>query len=205
MKGEIKMNAYLIAIEKNHGDYFPIYWQQTPLFMLQNMENKGRNPNLEEIDRYTSFFDEEGFKEELLKHQAIDEADKNENVVIIFSDTKNRKLEDGIIYAEEKECIEPEMIENYILSIMENPEKLNRLYTKFKDRSDNSSKFNELLFMINNIDRFQPRQLAIGLTCIKELPYLERRSVGLFISRKLKQIENAEIESTNNLALTKEE
>ena len=202
MKGEIKMNAYLIAIEKNHGDYFPIYWKQTPLYN----ETMNRNPKLEEIDRYTTIYDEEEFKKELLDHKAIDENDKDEKLVIIFNDTKYRKLEDGIIYADEKECIEPEMIENYILSIQDDPEKLNRIYTKFVSRSENSPTLHQLLFIINNIDRFQSIQLTIGLTCIKDLPYLERRSLGLFINRKLKPINEKEnTGSANNLTLTKEE
>ncbi len=186
------MTQYSIAIEKNHGDYYPIHWQLTPLYEA-NLANKpdgqniSRHPSLEEIDRYTSFYEEEAFMEELVKTGAIQEEEAAYAPVIIFVDNKTRKLDDGILYENEKESIEPEFIENFIIENKDNSNLLNRLYTKYYKSDDKSLLFTELLYIIKNIKRYRFNQLVIGLTRIKELPYIERRNLGLFINRQLKK------------------
>lgn len=199
------MNNYLLAIRNNDGDYYPVRWELTPMRYFQSKEEQGQAPSLEVIDRYTAFHEADTLIEELLRLGAIDVEHQDKPLVIIYYDEgKKREVTNGVLYEQEAEVINSATIKDFILNNMQEKAILNKVYNKFANREENSPTLNAIMYLLNRIE-YVGRNLynfKIALAEIDELPYLERRNLGLYIKRNLLVKENNHV-ADNGFTLKK--
>ena len=182
------MNNYLLAIRNNDGDYYPVRWELTPMRYCQKENERGQVPSLEVIDRYTSFHEADTLIEELIKAEAIDEEHQDKPLVIIYhSDGKKREVPNGVLYAQDLEVVSPNYIKDFITGNIDNKDLLNKVYNKFVNREENSQALKDVIYLIKKIDYISRIQhdFTIALTAVDELPYTERRNLGLYIKHNL--------------------
>lgn len=182
------MNNYLLAIRNNDGDYYPVRWELTPMRYCQKENERGQVPSLEVIDRYTSFHEADTLIEELIKSEAIDAEHQDKPLVIIYhSDGKTREVTNGVLYSQDLSAISSSFIKDFIIDNSGDKGLLNKIYNKFANREENSQALKDVMYLIKKIDYISRIQhdFTIALSSIDELPYIERRNLGLYIKHNL--------------------
>ena len=148
-------------------------------------EYNGENLNtLEGIDTFTSkFSSEEELKMSLLEANFINAEDFSKEMKIIFYENgKMREEKYGICY---QKLLASHEIITFIITNINNPQTLNKIYNEFAHRKNTSTFLNIVLNILKNIKEATNLKDIYYLNFIS---YLEKRDLGLFINKQFSAI-----------------
>lgn len=173
---------YMLVIRVDKNNYRPLEWEQLPKY------NKEDLTTLEGIDKFTSKQKEYKLLEDIMNKSLVEPNDLFQSFAIIYREKgRVREIKDGVIFAEDASSINDNEIINLIKDNYNNKNLINHIINilnKNKDQQINK----ELIIILKNLDFFAEKSknaIIAALDKYKELPYKEKRTIGLNILKKL--------------------
>ena len=173
---------YMLVVKVDKNNYRPLEWQQLPSY------NKEDLTTLEGIDTFTSKLQEYELMEELLNKHIVEPDDLFQKFSIIYKEKgKVREIKEGTIFIDKADSIDDKIIINTLKDNYNNKNLINHI-TNILNKNSNNKINQELMIILKNLDYFAEKSknaLLAALDKYKELPYKEKRLLGINIIKKL--------------------
>ena len=173
---------YMLVVKVDKNNYRPLEWEQLSSY------NKEDLITLEGIDKFTSKQKEYKLLEELMEKHLVEPTDLFQKFSIIYKEKgRVREIKDGVIFEDLSIAIKDKEIINIIKENYSNKNLINHIINilnKNKEQPINQ----ELIIILKNLDYFAVKgknALIAALDKYKELPYKEKRTLGLNIISKI--------------------
>ena len=173
---------YMLVIRVDKNNYRPLEWEQLPEY------NKEDLTSLEGIDQFTSKQKEYNLLSDIMDKSLVEPNDFFQSFAIIYREKgRVREVKEGVIFIEESNSINDKEIINLIKNNYSNKNLINHIINILN--KNNEQQINkELIVILKNLNFFAEKSknaLIAALDKYKELPYKEKRTIGLNILKKL--------------------
>lgn len=173
---------YMLVIKVDKNNYRPLEWEQLPSYKKEDLST------LEGIDKFTSKQKEYKLLEEIMEKHLVEPDDLFQEFTIIYKEKgRVREIKDGVIFEEKSTSIQDKEIIKILKDNYTNKNLTNHIINilnKNKEQKTNQ----ELIIILKNLDYFAEKgknALIAALDKYKELPYKEKRTLGLNIISKI--------------------
>jgi hypothetical protein len=170
----------VIRVDKNN--YRPLEWEQLPEY------NKEDLTTLEGIDQFTSKQKDYNLLSDIMDKSLVEPNDFFQSFAIIYREKgRVREVKEGVIFIEESNSINDKEIINLIKDNYSNKNLINHIINILNKNNEQQTN-KELIVILKNLNFFAEKSknaLIAALDKYKELPYKEKRTIGLNILKKL--------------------
>lgn len=173
---------YMLVIRVDKNNYRPLEWEQLPEY------NKEDLTSLEGIDQFTSKQKEYNLLSDIMDKSLVEPNDFFQSFAIIYREKgRVREVKEGVIFIEESNSINDKEIINLIKDNYSNKNLINHIINILNKNNEQQTN-KELIVILKNLNFFAEKSknaLIAALDKYKELPYKEKRTIGLNILKKL--------------------
>lgn len=173
---------YMLVIRVDKNNYRPLEWEQLPEY------NKEDLTTLEGIDQFTSKQKEYILLSDIMDNSLVEPNDFFQSFAIIYREKgRVREVKEGVIFIEESNSINDKEIINLIKDNYSNKNLINHIINILNKNNEQQTN-KELIVILKNLNFFAEKSknaLIAALDKYKELPYKEKRTIGLNILKKL--------------------
>lgn len=173
---------YMLVIRVDKNNYRPLEWEQLPEY------NKEDLTTLEGIDQFTSKQKEHILLSDIMDNSLVEPNDFFQSFAIIYREKgRVREVKEGVIFIEESNSINDKEIINLIKDNYSNKNLINHIINILNKNNEQQTN-KELIVILKNLNFFAEKSknaLIAALDKYKELPYKEKRTIGLNILKKL--------------------
>lgn len=173
---------YMLVIRVDKNNYRPLEWEQLPEY------NKEDLTSLEGIDQFTSKQKEYNLLSDIMDKSLVEPNDFFQSFAIIYREKgRVREVKEGVIFIEESNSINDKEIINLIKNNYSNKNLINHIINILNKNNEQQTN-KELIVILKNLNFFAEKSknaLIAALDKYKELPYKEKRTIGLNILKKL--------------------
>ena len=173
---------YMLVIRVDKNNYRPLEWEQLPEY------NKEDLTTLEGIDQFTCKQKEYKLLSDIMDKSLVEPNDFFQSFAIIYREKgRVREVKEGVIFIEESNSINDKEIINLIKDNYSNKNLINHIINILNKNNEQQTN-KELIVILKNLNFFAEKSknaLIAALDKYKELPYKEKRTIGLNILKKL--------------------
>ena len=173
---------YMLVIRVDKNNYRPLEWEQLPEY------NKEDLTSLEGIDQFTSKQKDYNLLSDIMDKSLVEPNDFFQSFAIIYREKgRVREVKEGVIFIEESNSINDKEIINLIKDNYSNKNLINHIINILNKNNEQQTN-KELIVILKNLNFFAEKSknaLIAALDKYKELPYKEKRTIGLNILKKL--------------------
>ncbi len=182
---------YSLSLKRGKNSFSPIEWTK-----LKSNNNPNANQySLQDIDEFTSGITKSTLIGDMIDGNFASPDDYMTSIEIIYYENGNtRSIPEGPCFIEDSEFLDVDNIINYITQNITDLQLMNKLYNYLnkyvKEDNINYLKFVTLLNSSHEIVKERDRQkldslINLLIKYINLLSYLEKRRIGMYISKNL--------------------